>query len=348
MIYTFANVGRWVPLLAVGMLVWACDGADTLPSEPATGPVAAFSSDTAGAIDSLAPGLASGRYSGVPYGPIGMWSSWTDFWWGPGPFTGTQNFVDASGILKRIEAARSKGQRLILAMATGPTSNFTTNGRFDYGKWKKVMVPYNTSAIKQAVAAAVADGTIVGNMLIDEPETKRWGGALNKALIDDMARYVKSMFPTLPVGVNYGPPGYQWRTSERYRALDYIVFQYNHNVTSGNVAAWRDAVLAQARAEGVTPGFSLNLLDGGRRDTDGNYGCNGSGQAGRGTYWPNCRMTASQVKEWGQILGSAGGCTFQMWRYNAAYMARSDNQAAFKTLASHMQSQPRRSCGRPS
>jgi hypothetical protein len=347
MIHTFANVGRWVPLLAVGITVWACDGADTLTRESGTGPVAATSADSAVAIDSLGPSLASVSYSGVPYGPIGIWSSWTSFYWGPAPFTGSQNFVDASGILKRIEYARSKRQRLVLAMATGPTYMFTTNGKFDYAKWKKVMNTYNTSAIKQAVAAAVSDGTIIGNMLIDEPETKRWGGVITKALLDDMARYTKSMFPTLPVGVNYGPPGYLWRRSERYRALDYIVFQYNHNVTSGNVPAWRDAVLAQARADGVTPGFSLNILDGGRRDTDGNYGCNGSGQAGRGTYWPNCRMTASQVKEWGQILGSAGGCTLQMWRYDGAYMARSDNQGAFKTVASYMNSRPRRSCRRP-
>ena len=42
-------------------------------------------------------------------------------------------------------------------------------------KWKNVMNTYNKSSLKTAVAAAVTDGTLIGNMLIDEPETKQWG-----------------------------------------------------------------------------------------------------------------------------------------------------------------------------
>jgi hypothetical protein len=340
----FTTTSRWLPLLAFGITVWACDSSDNLSTEPTTGPVAAVS-DTAVAIESIAPSLATASYSGLPYGPIGMWSSWTSFSWGPQPFTGTQNFVEASGVTKRIEYARSRRQRLILAMTGGPTSYYTTNGRFDFNKWKKRMNTYNTSAIRQAVAGGVADGTIIGNQLIDEPETKRWGGVPTKSLIDEMARYVKSIFPTLPVGVNHGPPGHLWRASERYRALDYVIYQYNHYITTGNAAQWRDQVLAQARRDGVTPAFSLNILDGGKQDRDGSYGCNGAGQAGAGTYRPNCRMTAAQVKEWGRTLGPAG-CTLQMWRYDGAYMSKSDNQDAFRTVASHLGSQPRRSCRR--
>ena len=39
----------------------------------------------------------------------------------------------------------------------------------------------------------------------------------------------------------------KWRTSERFKVLDYVLYQYNHWVTSGNVAAWRDGALARAR-----------------------------------------------------------------------------------------------------
>ncbi len=346
MLRKFTHSRRWAPLLAIGITLWACAGAEDLATEPVTDPVATTLTDTAVATDSLTSTLAAVSYTGLPYGPIGMWSSWTSFSWGPQPFTGTQNFVEASGVIKRIDYARSRGQRLLLAMTGGPTSNYTTNGRFDFGKWKKRMNTYNTAVIKQAVAAGIRDGTIVGNQLIDEPETRRWGGVLTKPLIDDMARYVKSMFPTLPVGLNHGPPGYLWRTSERYRVLDYIIYQYNHFITSGNAVQWRDRVLAQARRDGVTPAFSLNILDGGRQDREGSYGCSGSGQAGKGTYYPNCRMTAAQVKDWGRSLGQAG-CTLQMWRYDGTYMSRSANQDAFRTVASHLKAQPRRSCRRP-
>ena len=88
-------------------------------------------------------------------------------------------------------------------MTGGATDSYTTNGQFDLAKWKKVLNTYNKTTIKNAVATAVMDGTLIGNQLIDEPETKRWGTVLTKALIDQMAVYAKTIFPTLPMGVNH-------------------------------------------------------------------------------------------------------------------------------------------------
>jgi hypothetical protein len=207
------------------------------------------------------------------------------------------------------------------------------------------MNTFNTRAIRSAVALGVADGTIVGNQLIDEPETRRWGGVVSKKVIDQMARYAKNIFPTLPMGVNHGPPAHRWRANERFQALDYVLYQYNHHITHGNVAAWRQEVLAQAKRDGVTPAFSLNVLDGGVQDRDRNYTCTGKGQAGKGTYRPNCRMTASQVREWGRALGVAG-CTMQMWRYDGRYISNRANQAAFRDIASLLKSRARPSCKR--
>ncbi len=208
--------------------------------------------------------------------------------------------------------------------------------------WKNKQNTFNTTAIKNAVAAGVADGTIIGNSLIDEPETRRWGGNITKSTIDQMATYVKNIFPTLPVGLNHGPPAQTWRASERYHVLDYVLYQYNWWITSGNVAAWRDKVLAQAKLDGVTPAFGLNVLDGGVQDRDATYNCTGAGQAGTGTYKPNCRMTPDQAKSWGPIIGVAG-CALQMWRYDGNYISKSTNQDAFKYVASVLASKARRS-----
>jgi hypothetical protein len=54
-------------------------------------------------------------------------------------------------------------------------------------------------------------------------------------------------------------------------------------------------------------------------------------------------MTPAQVRDWGAVLGAAG-CAFLSWRYDAAFMARPENQAAFSEVAIALAGLPRRSC----
>ena len=268
--------------------------------------------DTATQVDPTTTVPAAVTYTGIPYGPVALWTmNMLNF--GPAPFTASQNFINADTLILQINAARNKGQRLMLAMTGGPSERYTTNGQFDMTKWKNTMNKYNKSALKTAVAAAVADGTIIGNQMIDEPETKQWGTVLTKAKIDQMAAYVKTIFPTLPVGLNHGPPGYKWRATERYTKVDYVLYQYNHYITSGNIVTWRTAVLAQAKLDGVRPALSLNVLNGGKQDRgDGTYDCTGAGMGGFGTRYPNCLMTADQVRTWGTALVPYA-CFMMMW-----------------------------------
>jgi hypothetical protein len=327
---------RTVAVALLGVLLGAaCDNS--------TEPVATESTDTPAAV---APAFATVSYSGSPFGPISLWNSYTTVAWGPSPFTGTQNYTDAFGVITQINAARLMHQRLILSMTGGPSTRYTTNGKFDMTKWKNKMNTYNTSAIKSAIAAAVSDGTVIGNQMIDEPETPRWGGNITKATLDAMATYGKKMFPSLPMGVNHGPPSYKWRSSEYYHVVDYVLYQYNWWVTTGDVTAWRTAVLNRAKVDGVMPVFSINILDGGVQDRDGDYNCTSAGQAGKGTYYPNCRMTPTQVTNWGRALASYG-CAMQMWRYDGTFMSKSANVTAVKSVASVAASTPRRSCRRP-
>jgi hypothetical protein len=342
-----SNPTRLRPLVLavlVTVLGSGCKSNNASPMAP-DAPEVGLTADIASPVNLSASVSAAVTYTGIPYGPVGLWKM-TTLKWGPEPFTASQNFINADTLVLQINAARNTGQRLVVAMTGGAAERFTTNGQFDMAKWKSVMNTYRKSALKKAVAAAVSDGTIIGNQMIDEPETTKWGTVLTKPMIDQMAAYVKTIFPTLPVGLNHGPPGYQWRASERYTKVDYVLYQYNHYITSGNIVAWRDAVLAQAKLDGVTPALSLNILNGGVQDRDGTYDCTGPGQGGLGTRYPNCTMTADQVRTWGKALVPYA-CFMMMWQYNETYMSEASNQDAFREIASLVASQPPRSCARP-
>jgi len=56
-------------------------------------------------------------------------------------------------------------------------------------------------------------------------------------------------------------------------------------------------------------------------------------------------MTATQIREWGTLLGPAG-CALMMWRYDPVAMARADNQQAMGDLAAKLGTVPRRGCVR--
>jgi hypothetical protein len=355
MIHEFAHALRptrlrTVAVALLGILIAAaCDNSNStepLATDDPTDSPAVVTEDSSVAVAGAAnPAFATVSYTGIPYGPFGLWNTYTTVYWGPAPFTGSHNYVDAGGIITFINAARLKRQRLVLAMTGGGSHRYTTNGKFDLTKWKNKMNTFNTAAIRNAVAAGVADGTIIGNSMIDEPETPRWGGTITKATLDGMAVYAKKFFPTLPMGVVHGPPAYKWRTSERYSKVDYVQYQYAYYITNGDVAAWRNAVLAQSARDGVKTAFSLNILGGGKRDTDGTWSCTSAGQAGKGPYSPTCRMTSDQVRTWGRAIGPSG-CLLAMWTYDGAFMSKSANQLAFKDVASTLASKPRPSCRR--
>ena len=308
--------------------------ADSPPPDPLA------SADT---VTTDSPALASVTYSGLAYGAFGLWASATSFEWGPAPFTMSHDNTFANTIVTRISTAREKHQRLVLAMTGGSSSNFKTDGKFDLSKWKRRMDTFKTSAIRNAVAAGVNDGTIIGNTIMDEPETKQWGGVMTKPLLDNMASYVKNIFPTLPVGVNHGAPGYQWRTWERYQKVDYTLNQYMWQNNGGNIAAWRDAVLSRAKVDGVKAAFSLNLLNGGVPDNSGTWDCQGTG--GKGTRDRKCRMTADQVANYGRAVGPSG-CFMMNWQYDDAFMSKSANQDAFRSVASLLSTVSQKSCRR--
>lgn len=304
--------------------------------------------------------LGSGPAVGIPFGTFNLFRSATTA--EPGPFNLSHTWDDPISIASRITAAGNLGIKLMLVMTGGhsgylqPGGTTSTGTQFDLVKWKARMDLFNTPAIKAAIATGVQNGTIIGASVMDEPNHRDWGGVVSKATIDEMARYVKGYFPTLPVGVVIV---HWWRPTERYQDIDFIVDQYDWwqspngpgGGQSGNILGWRDAALAMAQANGISIAFSLNIIDGGIQDLTSPdrieaWRCPVPATGGRGLRSPVCRMSPTQIRDWGQTLGVAG-CALLMWRYEGPFMLREDNQVAFKDVADRLSTAAPKSCVRP-
>lgn len=269
------------------------------------------------------------------------------------PFTMTSDGYSADNIVKRIEAARAGKYRLLLALTGGKHDNYMSviNGayQFDLAKWRAKMDTYNTATIRQAVADGVRDGIIVGSNVMDEPHVSgagdgnTWGppGTMTKARVDGLCSYVQQIFPTLNAGVFHQHDTFE--PDKSYEVCQFIVAQYNSR--RGDVRTFREEALALGRRDGHAVMFSINILNGGVQDKDGVYDCTGPGQGGKGTFSPNCRMTPTQIREYGSALGPAG-CGLFMWRYDSQFVSDPENQLAFKDLAAKMASQPWKACRR--
>jgi hypothetical protein len=255
---------------------------------------------------------------------------------GTAPFTMSLDGYTADNILNRIALARSKNVRIMMNMTGGNHENYKTDGKFDLAKWRARMDTYNTSTIKQAVAAAVADGIIIGNSVMDEPhnetEAAGWGGNLTKEIVDGMCGYVKQIFPTLTVGVVHDHR--QFEPEKNYRTCQFVVSQYR--LSKGTVDDFRDGGLAFAKRSGIGIIFSLNVLHGGTPGTTcEKYGNDLSGNL--------CPMTPQQLRQFGLTLGTAG-CALNMWRYEPAYYSNATIQQALREVADSMAKLPRKSC----
>ncbi len=365
MTHTLTHAGRWArlraPLLALAVLASACDSADNLANNDPTVLMDGSAADSVASADSLASTNSTGteslvltagltaselaaefslaRSRGVPFGPYGLWDGPARLKTKKVPFTASLNYTDARSIIKQLSFARAHNQRLILAMTGGGHEPFKTRGKFDMGKWTRRMDTYNKREIKAAVAQGVRDGVIIMNNIMDEPNVKSWGGVMTKARLDGMAKYVKRIFPTLPVGVAVT---HTWRPQERFRVVDAIITQYSWYM--GNINSYRTQALAEGRRQGVAVAFSVNLLNGGPQNWKTKV-CPSRTTGGRGTRIPACRMTASQVREWGRTLGQAG-CAMVMWRHDDAFMAKTANVQAMRDVASTLANSSGRSCRR--
>src|SRR5215210_5481286 len=169
-------------------------------------------------------------------------------------FTAGQSYADPKTLLPLLANLRAKKQSAFLALTGGAHEQYITEGRFDLDKWKQGTARYSAPILKAALEEAVADGTVLGYNMLDEPEHRSWGGALTRATVDSMAAYCKAILPFMPCGVGVD---YRWRPAERYRLVDFIIAQSWMERQSAE--SFRDSAVAMARRSGVALVLSVNL-----------------------------------------------------------------------------------------
>lgn len=274
--------------------------------------------------------LGSGIPASFPYGPFDLFPS------SSGPvvsgFVGTVSWTSPTNIITLLSSMRANRVSGFLKMTGNSHSTYITNSQFDIAKWKAATSAYNTSAIKAAIADAVANGTLLGYSMMDEPNHSDWGGVVTKATLDEMAAFSKSLFPTLPTAAVVP---YNWRSAERYKVMDAIISQtWKPTMTP---AQYRDAAVAAAKLNGVSVALSINIMAAAQTD-----GCE---LRPNGT---TCLMTPDEIRNWAITLGSDPYvCSMFMWRYDTTLWSRPEYLAAFKDVSGALAARSARSCRRP-
>ncbi|MEP7176308.1 MAG: hypothetical protein ABI860_07115, partial [Gemmatimonadales bacterium] len=149
-----------------------------------------------------------------------------------------------------------------------------------------------------------------------------WGGrAISWATVEEMARYSKSIWPSLPTTARVSPSALAEATF-RWNYLDAGWAQYS--VRQGDVGAWVATQAAVAKAEGLGLIVGLNLLDGGTNKAP---------------------MTASQVRTFGTAMASEPSvCALVGWRHNSTYLNKTGVRDALDAVSTVAKSRKAASC----
>jgi hypothetical protein len=315
----------------------AAPAADSVPTDSTLLPVDSTSlpldstvliPDSAGITTATA--LAVGTQPGIVFG------SW---FMDPSQLTSVHNGTVKGGgliptnILSFLSGARAKGGRVVMKLCMGSDSYVkNADGTFSFTKWKALIDRYRTTNF----GPYIADGTILGHLLIDEPSmARRWGGkAISPATLEAMAAYSKQIWPGMTTFVRVSAV---WLASSlvTYRHLDAAWLQYARG--KGDVVKVVTTEVAAAKSKRLGLVVGMNVLDGG----DGSSGI-------RGTYGNAYAMSASEIRTYGTaLLNQSYVCGFYNWTYNyfgPTYYNRSDIKSAFGALSTKARSHVRTSC----
>ncbi|MFL5401418.1 MAG: hypothetical protein ACJ8BF_01200 [Gemmatimonadales bacterium] len=334
------RAGLQLAAVALLGLAAACGGSDQL-SPSTQGEVATGDSLVATPTDSVltAPDstlvdagtitpenvLSSGV--GLPFGMMNMRSIfWTTM------YNTTQLGALSQYLLDELVTTRSKGGQMIVKMA-GQKDYYIQNsdGTFNLSKWKAQVDNYR----KLNLSSYISDGTLSGHFLIDEPQNvKKWGGkAIPQSTVEEMARYSKQIWPTLPTFARV-VPSWLAQSSITYTYLDAGWAQYV--ASQGEVTQYIASEVAAAKRKGLGLMAGMNILGGGNGS---------SGYKGYQTKWA---MSATEIRNYGTaILNQSYVCGFINWTYlysGATYFARSDIKSAVTDLSNRAKAHPRTLC----
>lgn len=281
----------------------------------------------------------------VPFGPTQLYDEATDTWhYGPKPFNFTRDGSTVGTLFTTIAHARKDSVKIILNLTGGAASQYLTNGKWDFNKWYSKLKTYDTKAVKDTIAKAVAEGVVIGYSLQDEPNNPKWGGVMTKAWVDSMARTSKRIFPTLPTGVT---EQYDWRKlSETYKDLDFQDTQFRY--TKGPLLTYRDSAVAVFKRNGIKPVFSYNLTAGGQRNgtsVTNPATCPFGGEWNDANTIFLCHAGPDEIKTVILTFAQAAPCALNTWQaedwnMNQTYMN------AYKFITDSLKKLPKQSCTR--
>jgi hypothetical protein len=224
-----------------------------------------------------------------------------------------------SNVLSLLSAARARGGRVVLKLCMGKDSYVkNSDGTFSLSKWKALIDRYKGVNL----APYIADGTLLGHFLIDEPHRAvKWGGKIiSHATLEAMAAHSKAIWPTLATMTH---TRMEWLadTQVRFVHLDAGWPQYATN--KGEITGWIAGQISYAKSKGLGLMAGINVLDG------------GSGSSGiRGTGPGRWSMSAAELKKFGTVLlNQTYACGFFMWQHDLAYYGRSDIKSTMAALS---------------
>lgn len=235
-----------------------------------------------------------------------------------------------SNLLSFLAQVKSKNGRVLIKLAGGENTYKDPGGGFNLDKWKAGVARYKNIDF----SSYVADGTIVGHYLVDEPHFDgRWGGkVIPPATLEEMARHSKSLYPTLITLVN-APANYLAQATVSYVYLDAAWAMYR-SITSTSPGAWVAQQAKRAKSKGLGLVAGMNVLDG------------GNGSSGlRGTQPRTWMMSAAELRSYGTaLLSQSYVCAFSMWQYNSTYYSRADVKSAMADLSALARNHAQTSC----
>ncbi|HEX2218771.1 MAG TPA: PxKF domain-containing protein [Gemmatimonadales bacterium] len=285
-----------VALLLVCTALTGCENSDTLdPGESPATVAAAF-----------AGGIPFGAFN-LPNGEFGD------------RYNGAHRNIAPSDLVASLSAIQSRGGRVVLVLAGGPNNYKDAEGHFSFSLWRSRVDRFRSVDF----ASFVADGTVFGHYLLDEPnDASNWNGEpIPGDTVEAMARYSKEIWPDLPTVVRV-EPAYLAGFNVDYRYLDAAWAQYVHR--KGAVGDFISRNVANAQDLGLELVVGLNIL--------------GGGQGG-------VAMTATEVRDWGSVLlGSSYPCAFISWKYDATYLGSAGVGEAMDALRSLAQGRAGKTC----
>jgi hypothetical protein len=257
------------------------------------------------------------------------------------PYTGSLRALGPSSAKAYLKNARAAGLKVIISLAADRSVNTNPNGSFSLTRWKQAVDRFKNAGLEPYIA----DGTVMGNYLVHGPDCATcWGGQkISASTLEEMARYSKSIWPTMATGVGSAPSG---TPKARYTYLNFAMALWEgpHVPSFGlTPEQFRDRETAAAKERGLGLVFGLNYLDGG----DGSSGVGGTFTNATSRAVNRWAMTAAEVRGVGAILAAEPyACGFLSWQSNPAYDARSGVMDAKRFVANVARSRASASCVR--